>query len=332
MNAVQEELARRLKDLPLEQPQARVITARVLSEARRPTRVPSRVRPRPAGFRPAALAVVLVAMLPLTRAFLYFSPASSTALADVGGPNGFSNFVLQGVGLGPGSEVTSQSASVGDTSFRIRLVGAYADSIRTVVLVNVYPADANFDAVLRDQFGLSYDMHSGQGDLRTGDYALAFSPASWLTAKAGLRFTLEMHPVPLGFSLEGAPLKLRGVVLVNSGHQLATPESGPVGQGYLTFRSVRYAGRVVAFDAELSGIPNSELNREFPKGSGLAALTIVMTPANGGPAIMASEYGESSNGGPTSLSAYFTDVDPGSYALSIAVYGEGSLERTIVVS
>jgi hypothetical protein len=332
MNAVHDKLAQRLKDLPLEEPEARVVSARVLRETRVVTPAPSRVPFRPRRFRLAAIAALLVASLPLAWGFLYFSPATAVALADAGGARGFSSFVLDGVGLGTGGSVTAQSSSASGPNFRVRLVGAYADPIRTVILVNLSPADTTFDATLRDQFGITYELHSGLGDLRTGDWAFEFSPASWLAAITGMRFTLDIRDVPMGFSIAQKPLTLRGIVLVNGGHELSTPAAGPIGQGHIKFGAVRYAGRVLAFDAKVSGIPDKELNQEFPKGSDKVALLIVLNPDDGGPGIMATSYGSSSSGGPSALSVYFVNVDPGTYVLSITIYGEGTLERTVVVS
>lgn len=332
MNAVQEELARRLRALPLDHPESHVVSARVLRESGVSARTPRRMEPRRRLIGLPAIAVLLVAILPLAWGFLYFSPATAAALADVGGPKGFSTAILEGVGLGTGNSVTAQSSSASGPTFRVTLVGAYADPIRTVILFNISPASITFSATLRDQFGINYDLRSGQGDLRTGDNAYEFAPASWLTARTGMRFTLDVREVPLGFSVPGQPATVRGVVLVNSGHELGAPAPGPLGQGYMSFRDLRYAGRVLAFDAEVSGIPYSELTRDFPKGSGLSAVNIVLKPVDGSPPILASGYGASSSGGPTALQAYFVNIDPGTYLLSIAVYGEGTLERTVVVS
>src|SRR3977135_2100773 len=109
-----DQLARRLRELPLDEPRPERITSRVLGAAARPA-PPRLLR------RLAIAAAILVRALPVTWGVLDPSPATAAALADASGPGGFSREILDNFGLGTGSGVTAQSSSASSSGPKAQL-------------------------------------------------------------------------------------------------------------------------------------------------------------------------------------------------------------------
>src|SRR5260370_29781356 len=92
MNSSIDQLADRLRELPLDVPRPDVITARVLTGAARPAPA------RPPGF--LAVAAAFFGLVLASLGVLYFSPAAAAALAVATGAGGFSGPILDPFCLG----------------------------------------------------------------------------------------------------------------------------------------------------------------------------------------------------------------------------------------
>jgi hypothetical protein len=327
MNQTTDSLAQRLRELPLDHPRPELIASRVLGAAARPS--PSRLLPRL-----AVAAAIVLAALPVAWGVLYMSPATAAALADASGPGGFSSEILDHVGLGTGSSITAQGSSATSSSYRVQMVGAYADSIRTVILLKMSPAAlASSDVRLTDQFGFTYNLTEGEGNLMTGDQALTFQPASPIASVTGMRFTVTFNQASLlsGETVSGA-WTVQGVVLLKSGTRLATPASGTLGSGTVTFTEVRYSGRVVSIRAEVRGLSLEGFTQEVtPDSKGHPRFSIELAPIDGGAAGPVNSLGLSSSGDVTEVEALALNIDPGTYLLTLSLEGVGQLQRRLVV-
>lgn len=325
MNQPTDQLAQRLRELPLDEPRPERITSRVLGEAARP--VPSRLLPRL-----AIAAAILVAALPVTWGVLYLSPATAAALAAASGP-GFSHEILDNFGLGT-ENITAQNSSATSSGYKVQLVGAYADSIRTVVLLKSDPpVYASGFMQLTDQFGTTYNPRNGEGNLLTGDQALSFEAASWLSMNTGMRFTLTFNQLELldGSSVRGS-WTVKGVVLLKTGTLLHAPPPGPLGSGMVRFTEVRYVGRVISIQAEVRGV---SLDGEVPPlkqgAKPSPRFQVELAPIDGSLGKPANSFGWSSSGDVTKLQLLFVNVDPGTYYVILSLAGEGQLQSTLVV-
>ena len=150
----------------------------------------------------AAAAAIVLAILLVNVLAAYYAPKYQRALADSGvGP--ISQRLLSGVGLKTG-DVTVVGDSATSAGHTLKLVGAYADGLRTVLFVSVdgkgvtgnpkeygkNPGEwgISFDlATLTDQFGHSY---GGQGVVGPTD--LQFQPLAWPASDVGSRLTLHI--------------------------------------------------------------------------------------------------------------------------------------------
>ena len=176
-------LEQRLSDLALEAPDAGRVTARVLSLAVTPRR------------RHLARVVTLaVATLALMLAVLYFVPVADAVLADTP----IAGDLLRDAGLaGAGDRVTAVGAVATSSGYRLELVGAYADSTRTVLLIHAEPGIglSGTGPELTDQFGRTYQMHGATGNFLTGNVALQFEALGWPDGITGARITLHITTV-----------------------------------------------------------------------------------------------------------------------------------------
>jgi hypothetical protein len=335
MNMPVDQLAERLRELPLEEPRPDAITARVLAAAKGPAPRRGIARTGRPLRRPAFVAIpaaFLILVLGLWGA-LYFSPATAAALADASGPGGFSGEILDHVGLGSGN-ITAESSSSTSSGYRLQLVGAYADSIRTVVLIKMSPAAfISGTPQLTDQFGTSYFPQSGQGNLETGDQVLSFEPASWLASATGMRFTLTVNQVELlgGQQQVTGSWTVRGVVLLDTGKTIRTPRPGSLGPGTVTFVDAKYVGRSVSIKAEVRGVSlGGIVPATGPDAKPQPALSIMLIPDRG-LGKPASSLSMSSDGNVTQLQVLFLNVDPGLYFLVITLEGVGTLDSALDV-
>jgi Domain of unknown function (DUF4179) len=150
----------------------------------------------------AIAAVIVLAILLVNVLAAYYAPKYQRALADSSvGP--ISQRLLSAVGLKSG-DVTVVGDSATSAGHTLKLVGAYADGLRTVIFVSVdgkgvtgnpkeygkNPGEwgVSFDlATLTDQFGHSY---GGQGVVGPTD--LQFQPLAWPASDVGGRLTLHI--------------------------------------------------------------------------------------------------------------------------------------------
>jgi hypothetical protein len=215
----------------------------------------------------------------------------------------------------------------------VQLVGVYADSIRTVILLKVQPgAMVSGFPRLTDQFGTTYEMRSAEGNLETGDEAMIFEPPPGFVSVTGLRLTLEMHELLTmsPHSVNGT-WTVKGVVLLNAVKHLAAPASGPLGQGSVTFIDARYGGRVVAIRADVRGISlDGEVPAVSPASKPTPRFDIKLVRADGS-LLRPLVSGWGSSGGVTKLEATWVNVEPGTYDLVLTLAGEGRLQSTLVV-
>ena len=324
MKSTIDQLAERLRELPLDVPRPDAITPRVLRAAAGPA-------PR----RPAFLAIAAAFLVLLLGSWgvLYFSPATAAALADTSGPGGFSGEILDRFGLGS-ENITAESSSATSSGYTVQLVGAYADSIRTVVLLKTSPAAFIFGLPqLTDQFGTTYSSQNGQGNLETGDQVVSFEPASWLASSTGMRVTLTLNQVELlgGQSVSGS-WTVKGVVLLKSGAKLDAPASGSLGPGTVTFADARYVGRVVSIQAEVHGVSVDGIVPAVGPGTKpQPALSVVLAPADGSAPKPADSLSQSSTGDVTQLQMLFVNVSRGRYYVVVSVEGVGRLQSALLV-
>ena len=319
-------LEQRLTELAFEAPDAGRVTARVMERAHKPG--PPRL------LRVLALGV---ATMLLGAAVLYFVPAAGTALADtpVAGP------MLQDAGLaGAGNRVTSVGARAISSGYRIELVGAYADSSRTVLLIRSEPAILIAGAeepTLEDQFGRTYHLGSAVTNGLTGTLALEFEPLAWPDALTGARITLyvdEVTPVtcvaplsgnPAGYVCsQGSPVAgswtLRGTVGLDETTNLRLPAPARLGPATFRFTSLRSSSATIAVDIDVSGATSDDLNARIPNGGkGTQVFTIVLLSPNGDVVNSSYQLADDQNGVHIDFLGY--RVSDGDYQLRISYRG-----------
>jgi hypothetical protein len=261
--------------------------------------------------RIAVAALVLVAAPLVAWVVLYLSPSAASA-----------------IGIGSGSTDANQSVTF--NGFKIQLAGAYADSFSTVIDIKGAPPDVVFGRTyLTDQFGNMYPEENAEPS-KTGDMALSYKPATWLTAVSGMRYTLNVEQPSDTTVTRGSSLK--GTVLFDTAPRLQIPRSGSFGNGTVTFFEARYGARVVAVRFEVRGVdvvggyPPSEAN---PKAR--PSLNVRLASIDGGPA-KNMQYRTSVSGDITQVHAIAMLVDPGTYSMTLSLEGVGDLQRTLVVS
>lgn len=176
---------------------------RALAEIHPWPRRDSRRHARHPAFRiVGGVAAAVIAILLINVVAAYFAPKYERALADSGiGP--ISQRFLSAVGLNAG-DVTVVGDSATSAAHTLKLVGAYADGLRTVLFVTIdgrgisgnpkkyglQPGEwgINYDDMtLTDQFGHSY---GGVGI--GGPTDLQFEPLVWPASDVGGRLTLHI--------------------------------------------------------------------------------------------------------------------------------------------
>ena len=279
-------LEQRLADLTLEIPDAGRISGRVLARARKPRR---------SHFM--RVLVVGSATVVVAAGVLYFVPAVGVALADapIAGP------LLRDAGLvGAGDHVTSVGARATSSGFRLDLVGAYADSSRTVLLLQANPAilplgGSGVDVQLNDQFGRSYLMQSFQTDSRTGQVIAQFEPLAWPDGLTGARITLKItavqgacrsaafctDPVADGDVVQGS-WTLPATVGLDEDIALQLPATAHAGVAAFQFTSIRSSSATIGIDIAVKGVTFDDLQQRFPDGGkGTPAFTIELFGPSG---------------------------------------------------
>jgi hypothetical protein len=331
-------LERRLTDLEVEVPDAGRVSARVLSQARKPQR---RQLPRVLGLGVATLLIV--------SAFLYFVPAADAVLADAP----VAGDLLRDAGLvGAGNRVTAVGAVSESSGVRLELVGAYADSTRTVLLIRAHPAihplgSKIFDVTLTDQFGRSSFNGSGTSNSMTGDVVATFDALAWPDAITGARITLKVAGVTLACasaafcneSFSGTYVTgswtLPAIIGVDEGTVLALPAAGQLGSANFRFTSVIATPATIAVDIEVSGMSMMELGKtvDQSKGKGGPALSVDLIGPDGASYNILGGGGGDVSEGLGSVRLHFwwprDASSAGDYHLHVAYVGLGEFDRVV---
>ncbi|GAC1472112.1 MAG: hypothetical protein PVS3B2_01640 [Candidatus Dormibacteraceae bacterium] len=332
-------LEQRLADLAVDSPDPGRVTAMVMSRAAGPRR------------RHVARAFAIgVATVALMAVVLYFVPAADVVLADTP----IARELLRDAGLlGAGNRVTSVGAVSTSSGYRLELVGAYADSARTVLLVHTEPAvwlwgsGSGTDLEITDQFGRHYRLKSGTGNGLTGDSILDFEPLAWPDAIIGARITLHLTSVvpftctgspavdPAGLKCtQGSPVAgswtLPATLGVDDGTDLALPAPAKLGPAGFRFTSVRATPATITVDFEITGVTWDELNRRIPDGrKGTPVFTIHLLDATGD--IVTSSYQTSGKDEGVRARLLGKRLKPGEYHVHVTYVGYGEFDRVIRV-
>jgi hypothetical protein len=197
-----EEVETRLRSLPASV-ELRPGDDRALGEIHLWPRPDSPRRARPVAIRVVGgVAATVIAILLINVIAAYFAPKYERALADTG-VGAISQRLLSAFGLKAG-DVTAVSDSATSAGHTLKLVGAYADGLRSVLFIEIdgrglggnpkqyglHPGDwgINYDDItLTDQFGHSYGG-AGLG----GPSDLQFQPLAWPASEVGGRLTLHI--------------------------------------------------------------------------------------------------------------------------------------------
>jgi hypothetical protein len=331
-------LEQRLADLAIDTPDPGRINALVMSRAARPQR------------RYVARAVAIgVATIAFMGAVLYFVPAVDVVLADAP----IARELLRDAGLlGAGNRVTSVGAVSTSSGYRLELVGAYADSTRTVLLVHAEPPIVLASIgmpTLTDQFGRSYFVHSVKSNALTGNLVLESEPLGWPDAITGARITLHITSVAaipcIGLpSVDPADIKcnpgppvagswtLPATLGVDEGTSLPVPAPAQLGPARFRFTSVRSSAATIAVDFEVTGVTGEELSRRIPDGKkGTAVFTLELLGPNGEIAGGGAGWRSSSNDPALHMYLLGYRFAPGEYHLHATYVGYGEFDRVIRV-
>jgi hypothetical protein len=291
-----------------------------------------------------------VATLALVAACLYFAPAADVVLADTP----IARELLREAGLlGAGNRVTSVGSVSISSGYRLELVGAYADSTRTVLLVHAEPPIvlAGHDMpTLTDQFGRTYMVHAVRANGLTGNLVLETDPLAWPDAITGARITLHVTSVAripcTGSPSEdpadvkcnpGPPVAgswtLPATIGVDESTALALPASAQLGPAKFRFTSVRASAATIAIDVEVTGVTGEELSRRIPDGKkGTAVFTLELLGPNGEIAGGGAGWRSTSNDPALHMYLIGYRFAPGEYHLHATYVGYGEFDRVIRVA
>jgi hypothetical protein len=205
-------------------------------------------------------AALVVAILFVNLLGAYFAPRYGQALADAPFVGGVAAPVLRYSGL-DASEITKLNVSATSAGHTIKLVGGYADTERTVLLMEFdgkphqVPSKSNHDpccfaeGTLTDQFALQY-QRVNSFDNQTATFEPVRGPAS----RVGARLTLHITTLHTnGPETVSGDWWLTVTLFQQAGKVLATP--GPVTVNGITYtiKSVRLSGTQVNIQFYLSG-------------------------------------------------------------------------------
>ena len=320
-------LEERLRDLPVEAPDAGRVTARVLSRrgSRRPIRVP-RVA--------AAIAAFLVVM----ASVVYFAPAADLAVADVP----VAGDLLHDAGLvGARDRITYVGQSARSSGYTLTLVGVYADSTRTVLLLHADPPlDVGFPTQLQlsDQFGRTYFWQGGVANLLNGDIALQFDHLAWPDEITGARLTLQVSSVRAasetgaGQAVSGS-WTLTAAIRIDQARGLPLPAPADLGPAHFRFTAVTYTPATIAVEMEVTGVSPADLGRDIPGYGGKAgpALQTYVIDPDGQVINGSGEASSDWTGGYRVRFLGFRQSGAGRYTIRVSYYGEGEFERVITI-
>lgn len=257
IDPVDDPLAARLKAMALPVPPS--LIPRVLASAKEGRRPLVR---RWRAVRLVAGAVMLLLFATATGS--YFAPRFAQGLAEAPIVNSALR-LLQDVGLvGIVERMTSFNDVATSSGFRVRLLGGYADSFQTVLILHF--DDPNglqpsvLDAVtLTDQFGRSYERqaHSWTAAQPGGaEQALTFAPIGWPGSWVGTRLTLRINGLqttpPNSRTVTGRWV-LHGALALQDTHRLPLPAAGRVDATTFRFIAVQTSPATIQVKIEIVG-------------------------------------------------------------------------------
>jgi len=220
--------------------------------ARRPWK-----RPRNVLIGISAASILLIAANALTA---YFAPRYGQALADAPVLGAVAGPVLHFSGL-DASEVTPLNEAVTSSGHTVKLIGAYADSERTVLFIEVDGQPHGLPnkrqsccfawSTLTDQFGHSYQQIYSV-DALAPTFGPLVSPASNLGARLTLHIS-SLTPTGPGFTQASGDWELRLTLIQQAGVVLPLP--APMTANGVTYRftSLHLSQRQIKVNYTLSG-------------------------------------------------------------------------------
>ncbi len=251
---------------------------------RRVLALTSRTRSRsPIARRLMTLAGAGLALGLVNLAAAYFSPRYSEVLAGAPVVGSVSGSILRAAGLGADTVTPGDSVST-SSGHTLRVVGGYADGIRTLLLVEVdgrplvvaskQTSNYFLDGYLTDQFGRRYNQIYGP----ESSVATRFEPLTGLSASQGARLTF--HVRALMPTWKGTEESARGNWVLHAtlvrrpAHELSLPAPIQDRDTVHTFTSIRstyalqvhwtVAGPVVDRIRQLSEARSRQLERDRP--------------------------------------------------------------------
>jgi hypothetical protein len=214
-------LVAKLRGLAVESPDATTVANRTLARYR--------IERKSRGIHWSRLLAAAALVIATMACVSYFAPAADLAVASAP----FSNWILRSAGLGDVSDlVTGMSDSSTQNGLTLHLVGGYADSSRTVLLIDLPLArdpDVLIGSVyLQDQFGQKYAKTGAVQDLATRHAAIIFEPLRAPASLAGARLTLHIDVLEsTAGRLISGPWELHGVLVQeNLSRTLSSPQAG----------------------------------------------------------------------------------------------------------
>lgn len=227
----------------------------------------------------AAVAAALALLAIGNGAAAYYAPRYSQALADAPLVGGISAKLLEFSGLTTQtvSAVNDSSTSSGHT---VRLVGAYADGLRTVLFLNIdgkgltgnpkaygrNPGDYGLGdgLTLTDQFGHSYKLAGVSGPT-----VLQFEPLVWPASKVGARLTVQVTNLQKlwlqgdGERSVSGDWTLHATLVAEPVHVLPLPSPVRTANAIYTFTAVRVTSTAVHLEWTVTGalISDPRLNQ-----------------------------------------------------------------------
>jgi hypothetical protein len=244
----------------------RAVNVAKLEPVRRDSRRVIRFNGRTALVRVAAL-VVGVVLANVGAA--YFAPKYGQALADSPIVGGVAGPVLRYSGL-DANLITRLDASATSSGHTVKLVGGFADTERTVLLLefdgqahglpNKQTECCYAEGSLTDQFGREYHRVYSPDALTA-----TFEPLAGPARDLGARLTLHISMLMLGshFQTVRGEWTLRLTLLQHAGVVLPVPGPATANGITYTLKSLRLSGTQLKIQFELSGPPVDQ-QRDLP--------------------------------------------------------------------
>jgi len=265
-------LEQALRDLQFEAP-ARLVE-RAVAAANRDTVIARRgVKPR--HFRRGLERVFAIAALIVVANFgaAYFAPVYEETLADALVVGGIAGPILRYSGLDP-THITLADQTATSSGHTIKLVGGYADTERTVFVVEVdgqahhLPSKqetcCSVIGSVTDQFGHRYHQVNGADSL-----APTFEPLVWPATSVGARLTLHIEMLS-DTKITNGDWELHLTLMQQKGVALPVPSSITANGITYTFDSLHLSGMQLSVRYHLSGPQVDQIRKRVYSGDSSA--------------------------------------------------------------